>query len=234
MPRSLISGLSLALAVAVGAASHRFALGFLAGALAWMVLGVVDIRRRRAWAHRAEAAVNEGDPERARAFARRLAKTDPVVANFLEGISFALEERVGEALPFFEQVASRQSPLQLAARGNLAWCLADLGQAARAVELAEACLTEAHARSPEVFANEAILGKALLRAGRTTEALPLLRHALGASPGTAPQRAAWAILFAEALMVSGAPEEARGVLEQAIAQAPARLVPRLQARLASR
>jgi putative PEP-CTERM system TPR-repeat lipoprotein len=121
-----------------------------------------------------------------------------------------------EARDRLEEVV-RRAPLDAVSLNNLAWLLAERGdaeQVARAIELAErSWLLMPTAESADT------LGYALFRSGRATEALPLLREATAASMASGAPNRGIAYRFARVLKETGARDEARAVLQPALADA---------------
>jgi putative PEP-CTERM system TPR-repeat lipoprotein len=113
----------------------------------------------------------------------------------------------------------RRAPLDAVSLNNLAWLLAERGdaeQVARAIELAERSWLLLP--TPE---SADTLGYALFRSGRVAEALPLLREAAAMSMASAAPNRGITYRFARALKETGARDEAIGALQPILADATA-------------
>lgn len=126
--------------------------------------------------------------------------------------------RTEKARERLEEVV-RRAPLDAVSMNNLAWLLAERGdaeQVARAIELAErSWLLMPTAESADT------LGYALFRSGRVAESLPLLREAAAVSMASATPNRGIAYRFALALKETGARDEALRALQPVLADATA-------------
>ena len=144
-----------------------------------------------------------------------------------EASAYVAEEKFPEARAILESID--QSILGEESlptiQNNLAYCMAHLGEAERAIELARAAVGRAEGQSPAMVANLlGTLGVCQLLAGHADEAVPILQKALGrGAQGQPVQRHAQAIrayYLGEALAKVGRAQEANDAWERAVKEAP--------------
>src|SRR5262245_10396437 len=132
-----------------------------------------------------------------------------------EASAFVAEEKYAEARAVLEAID--QSILGEEAlptiQNNLAWCMAQLGETERAIELARAAVGRAEGQSASTVANLlGTLGMCYVQAGRAEEAVPILQKALGrgaqANPPQPHGQAIRAYYLGEALAALGRTGEA--------------------------
>jgi tetratricopeptide (TPR) repeat protein len=149
------------------------------------------------------------------------------ILRMAEASAFVAEEKYAEARAVLESID--QSILGEAAlptiQNNIAFCMAQLGEAEAAVEMARAAVGRAEDQSAATVANLlGTLGICYVQARRHAEALPVLQKALGRGEKAQPvQRHAQAIrayYLGEALLALGRAAEARQAFERAAKEAP--------------
>ncbi|HJZ87469.1 MAG TPA: tetratricopeptide repeat protein [Polyangia bacterium] len=140
-----------------------------------------------------------------------------------EAVILALEEKFAEARAILESLdQSALGEAQLpTVMNNLAWCMAHLGEADRAIELARTALARAEGRPPGHIAYLlGTLGVAQVLAGQPAEAVEVLQKALGKGAGQPRPQAIRAYYLGEALRALGRSAEAQAAYERAVAEAP--------------
>jgi tetratricopeptide (TPR) repeat protein len=144
-----------------------------------------------------------------------------------EASAYVADEKYAEARAIFESIDQGilgEDSLPTI-QNNLAYCMAHLGEAERAIELARAAVGRAEGQSPAQVANMlGTLGICQLLAGHADEAVPVLQKALGrGTQGQPVQRHAQAIrayYLGEALAKLGRAAEANEAWERAVKEAP--------------
>lgn len=138
-----------------------------------------------------------------------------------EALVYELEGQHREAVRALERLidSGELGASDLAyARNNLAWSLAQIGEAERAIAVAEQALDGA----PPWLAPYCLgtLGVAQLLAGRTQAAITTLREALGAGDGQGRAQSIRAFYLGEALRGLGRFDEAAWAYERCMREAP--------------
>jgi tetratricopeptide (TPR) repeat protein len=138
-----------------------------------------------------------------------------------EALVYELEGQHREAVRALERLveSGQLGPSEIAyARNNLAWSLAQIGDAERAIAVAEQAL----AGAPVWLAPYCLgtLGVAQLLAGRIQAAINTLREALGAGDGQARAQSIRAFYLGEALRGLGRFDEAASAYERCMSEAP--------------
>jgi tetratricopeptide (TPR) repeat protein len=144
-----------------------------------------------------------------------------------EASAYVAEEKYAEAravLEAIDQAILGEDSLPTI-QNNLAYCMAHLGEAERAIELAHAAVGRAEGASASTIANLlGTLGICQLLAGHAEEAIPILQKALGrGAQGQPVQRHAQAIrayYLGEALAKAGRTAEANEAWGRAVKEAP--------------
>jgi tetratricopeptide (TPR) repeat protein len=216
---------SFALARVVGWDPTRTALWFVIPL--GLTLVALQIALVRASQRRLQRALSHGDVSAVRHELAELVATyrgQPRVRELLRSMEanlLVLEERYPEARALLESIdqsviGEERLPML---QSQLAWCMAHVGDAEPAVELARAALGRAQSQPVDVQAYcQGALGVAYVLAGKPAQALPLL--SANAEVGGARNQSARAFYLGEALRAEGRMSEARAAYDRAAAIAP--------------